>query len=76
MKNYRNDASEKKIYLVFSCDARKSRFSERLIMATTSIHKLKSFLAREIVLGNIGYSSGATETPKTPKKNVLITMLP
>lgn len=57
-------ASKKQIYLVFSCDDHKTHDSERLIMATTSVRKMKSFLAKEIENGDIDYSNGITETPK------------
>lgn len=57
-------ASKKQIYLVFSCDGHKTHASERLIMATTSVRKLKSFLVKEIENGDIHYSNGITETPK------------
>ena len=57
-------ASKKQIYLVFSCDGHKTHSSERLIMATTSVRKLKSFLAKEIANGDIDYSNGITETQK------------
>lgn len=57
-------ASKKQIYLVFSCDDHKTHYSEKLIMATTSVRKLKSFLAKEISNGDIDYSNGITETPK------------
>lgn len=57
-------ASKKQIYLVFSCDDHKTHASEQLIMATTSVRKLKSFLAKEIENGDIDYSYGAEETQK------------
>lgn len=56
--------SKKQIYLVFSCDIFRTHTSERLIMATTSVRKLKSFLAKEIENGNIDYHNGIPETPK------------
>lgn len=57
-------SSKKQIYLVFSCNGSKFHDSESLIMATTSVRKLKSFLTKEIENGYIDYSNGITETPK------------
>ena len=56
--------SKKQIYLVYSCDGWKSNSSMGLLMATTSVRRLKAFVAKEIADGNMDYSNGITETPK------------
>lgn len=38
----------KQIYVVCSCDAWKSHDSEKTLMVTTSVRKLKSFIAKKI----------------------------
>lgn len=56
--------SKRQIYLVYSCDEWKSNSSMGLLMATTSVRRLKAFIAKEIANGNMDYSNGITETPK------------
>lgn len=56
--------SKKQIYLVYSCDDWVSTSSFQLRMATTSVRRLKAFVAKEIADGNMDYSNGITETPK------------
>lgn len=56
--------SNKQIYLAYSCDEWKSNSSMGLLMATTSVRRLKAFVAKEIANGNMDYSNGITETPK------------
>lgn len=56
--------SKRQIYLVYSCDEWKSNSSMGLLMATTSVRRLKAFVAKEIANGNMDYSNGITETPK------------
>lgn len=56
--------SKKAIFLVYSCNAHKCHSSEKLIMATTSVRKLKSFLAKEIAKGNMDYHNNISNTPK------------
>ena len=46
------------IYTVFACDEWKSRDSMRLLMATTSIRKLKSFIVRKISDETFTYDKG------------------
>ncbi len=48
----------KQIYTVFACDQWKSRDSMRLLMATTSIRKLKSFIVRKIADETFAYDKG------------------
>lgn len=48
----------KQIYTVFSCDEWKSRDSMRLLMATTSVRKLKSFIVRKIADETFAYDKG------------------
>ena len=45
----------KYVFLIYSCDAHKSRSSMRLLMATTSILKLRQFVAKEIREGSCEY---------------------
>ena len=48
----------KQIYTVFACDEWKSRDSMRLMMATTSVRKLKSFIVRKISDETFTYDKG------------------
>ncbi len=48
----------KQIYTVFACDEWKSRDSMRLLMATTSVRKLKSFIVRKIADETFTYDKG------------------
>lgn len=41
-------ASKKQIYTIFSCDGWVSKDSMRLMMVTTSVRRLKSFIAKQI----------------------------
>ena len=41
-------ASKKQIYTIFACDAWQSKDSTRLMMVTTSVRRLKSFIAKQI----------------------------
>lgn len=47
--------SKRQIYLVYACDEWKSRDSMRLEMATTSVRRLKSFIAKKIKDGDYDY---------------------
>jgi len=47
----------KEIYLLFSCDAWKTNDSLRLIVATTSIRKLKNILKQNITNKNMEYDT-------------------
>ena len=49
--------SKKLIYLVYSCDEWTSRDSMRLEMATTSVRRLKAFIAKKIKDGDYNYDS-------------------
>lgn len=49
--------SKKQIYTVFACDEWKSKDSMRLLMATTSVRKLKSFIVRKISQGEFDYGN-------------------
>lgn len=48
----------KQIFTVFACDEWKSQDSMRLLMATTSIRKLASFIARKIADETFSYNKG------------------
>ena len=48
----------KQIFTVFACDQWKSRDSMRLLMATTSVRKLKSFIVRKIADETFTYDKG------------------
>jgi len=48
----------KKIYTVWTCDRWKDRDSMRLLMATTSVRKLKSLVARKIADETFTYDKG------------------
>ena len=48
--------SKKQIYLVYSCDEWKSTDSMKLMMATTSQRKLKSYIVKAIKDGDFVYS--------------------
>ena len=41
--------SKRIIYLVYACDAWKTRDSMRLVLATTSVRRVKSFVAQGIL---------------------------
>ena len=47
--------SRKQIFMVWSCDDWQSRDSMRLLMATTSTRKLRSFIAAKIKDDTFGY---------------------
>lgn len=47
--------SKKQIYTVFACNEWKSKDSMRLLMATTSVRKLKSFIVRKISQGEFDW---------------------
>lgn len=49
--------SKKQIYTVFACNEWKSKDSMRLLMATTSVRKLKSFIVRKISQGEFDYGN-------------------
>ena len=49
--------NKRQIYLVYSCDDWKSTDSMRLEMATTSVRRLKSFIAKKIKAGDYYYGS-------------------
>lgn len=51
--------SKKQIYTVFACDEWKSKDSMRLLMATTSVRKLKSFIVRKIADETFTYDKGS-----------------
>lgn len=40
--------NKKQIFVVFACDAWKSKDSTRLLLVTTSIRRAKSFIAKQI----------------------------
>ena len=48
----------KQIYTVFACDEWKSRDSMRLLMATTSVRKLKNLIIRKIADEVFTYDKG------------------
>lgn len=48
----------KQIYTVFACDEWKGKDSMRLLMATTSVRKLKSFIVRKIADETFSYGKG------------------
>lgn len=52
----------KQIFMVWSCDDWQSRDSMRLLMATTSTRKLRSFIAAKIKDDTFGYDDD--EIPK------------
>lgn len=45
----------KQVFVVFSCDEDKSDESMKLLMATTSVRKLKSYIAKRIEDDTFGY---------------------
>lgn len=47
--------SKKQIFVIFACDEHKSRHSMSLLMATTSVKKLRSFLANKIAADDFVY---------------------
>lgn len=47
--------SKKQIFVVFACDEYKSRHSMSLLMVTTSVKKLRSFLANKIATDDFVY---------------------
>lgn len=47
--------SKKQIFVIFACDEHKSRHSMSLLMATTSVRKLRSFLANKIAADDFVY---------------------
>ena len=53
---------KKQIFLVFACDAWKSRGSSSLLMVTSSVRKLRSFLIKKIEAGDFVYR-GDSDTP-------------
>lgn len=58
----------KQIYTVFACDEWKGRDSMRLLMATTSVRKLKSFIVRKITDETFTYDKGdEISTPQQVK---------
>lgn len=58
-------AKKKQIFLVYSCDEWKSADSMVLLMATTSVSRLKMFIANEIARGNFEwYGEGNTRAQK------------
>lgn len=50
--------SKKQIYTVFTCDIWKGTDSMKLALCTTSVRKVKSFIASEIEKGNMEYNDG------------------
>ena len=48
----------KQIFTVFACDQWKSRDSMRLLMATTSVRKLKNLIVRKIADETFTYDKG------------------
>lgn len=52
------DEMGKRIYTAWACDEWKSRDSMRLLMATTSVRRLKSFIARKIADETFTYGKG------------------
>ena len=57
-------AAKKNIYLIFSCDDWHSTSSMKLLMATTSDKKLKSYVAKKIEDGDFQYHSDICDTSK------------
>ena len=49
--------SKRQIFLVYACDEWKSKDSMRLELATTSVRRLKSFVAKKIKDGDYYYNS-------------------
>lgn len=49
--------SKRQIFLVYDCDEWKSTSSLQLAMATTSVRRLKSFIAKKIERGDFEYDS-------------------
>ena len=56
--------SKKLIYLVYSCDEWASRDSMRLEMATTSVRRLKAFIAKKIKDGDYDYNYDSNDHTK------------
>lgn len=52
--------SKKQIFLVFACDEWCSKKSQTLLLCTTSVRRLKTFICREIQKGNFEYNSSVT----------------
>lgn len=61
----------KNIYILYSCDAWKSNNSMSIIVATTSIRKLKSIIVKEIEEGNIEYERYDNITAKNQAKALI-----
>lgn len=54
-----NQKTKKQIFLVYACDSWKSTSSmKQPIMVTTSVRKLKSFIAKKIKAGDFIYTHG------------------
>lgn len=60
--------SKKQIYTVFTCDIWKGTDSMRLVLCTTSVRKVKSFIANEIEAGYMEYNDGTESTTKQQVK--------
>ena len=58
-------SNNKVIYLIYSCDVWKATESMKLVMATASTRKLKSFMSQKIEDEDFEYSDG---TPSVPKR--------
>ena len=54
---YNNKTPHKQIFLLYTCDEWCSRDSQKLIMATTSVEKLKSKTAKLIEVGDFDYNN-------------------
>lgn len=60
--------SNKQIYFIFYCDEHKSRHSMTLLMATTSVRKLRSFLAQKIAEGDFTYVDDSLDKAEQVKR--------
>ena len=52
-----NNKTKKQIYLLFTCDEWCTKSTQRLIMATTSVEKLKTKIAQLITKGDFDYNN-------------------
>lgn len=60
--------SKRQIFLVYDCDDWKSTDSMRLCLATTSVRRLKSFIAEKIERGDFYYDGPDNESPAQSAK--------
>lgn len=60
--------SKKQIFVVHACDEWKSMDSMRLLMATTSVRRLRAFIAKKIQNGEFDYYDGELSRTKQVKQ--------